>query len=738
MRPVEHKRGVPNGAKTDMKMHTENEQPDTKKLQTVNSTPRRDVVASQRRLDALPWLILGFWFVAQFCLFYQYLHREVLWAFPGHWDQTRYLQESHGALQHMLSEGLLRGLMHAASTPTPTGNLLCLEAAVLYLFLGTSRLTALLVLFVHWTLFQVAAVTTIRWLSRRWSLAVIGLALLLLAASQFRIEGGLTVFQIDFADFCAFGVLVCLMIRSNVFADRRMTLLAAVVANYLIVLRFITLVYLGAIGVVFLLAATTLWLLRWRRAPVSSLAKKRMWNVMLALVLIGAICGPVFWHNRHLIDRYYFVGTAKEKYIRARDVGIHSQLDSILFYPNAVWNEHAGPDFCHAAIALVLLSLLAMGARRLRGSAVDSSPLRDRLDMPLAYLVLSACLLGLYLVLTYDINKATYVGNIFIPPLWAMVILAAVCAAEPIRTPAGNQWLCLVPTGLAAVLMCMAVSYQVYSYNRPSRYTQNREDVERVLELHDLIGQKSKELGLESPLIGLDLVSDTFFPGVVNATQRERHQITLFARQAFPQAISAVTEDEVMPGLHQADFALLTLSGGPEDSPYPFDKSMEALRPKMLEICNREMIPLRETSFFGRRVRLYMRPSLRVEPTWSDWMGEDGTTLHGDTAELRQFPSITLRGTTFPKVHFPDGSQTVAATLEIEDHPPLPVPATYADTNGQYTIHLSVPPLDTSTDVVAAIRLHFNRFFVPKELGVNGDTRHLVVNPPNSVHLDRQ
>jgi hypothetical protein len=43
-----------------------------------------------------------------------------------------------------------------------------------------------------------------------------------------------------------------------------------------------------------------------------------------------------------------------------------------------------------------------------------------------------------------------------------------------------------------------------------------------------------------------------------------------------------------------------------------------------------------------------------------------------------------------------------------------------------------------SNDGMAAVRLHFNRFFVSRELGVNDDTRHLVVNPPNSVHLDRQ
>ena len=90
----------------------------------------------------------------------------------------------------LVHKGLLRGLIHAVTTPTPTGNLLSTEAAVLYLFLGNSRLTALLVLFGHWIALQIVAVATIRWLSGRRSLAVIGLALLLLAACQLRKEGG--------------------------------------------------------------------------------------------------------------------------------------------------------------------------------------------------------------------------------------------------------------------------------------------------------------------------------------------------------------------------------------------------------------------------------------------------------------------------------------------------------------------------------------------------------------------
>ena len=707
------------------------------KLPDIDSDQRQDAASPSSRACAWPVLALVLWFVAQFCLLHQHLQREVLWAFPGYWDQVRYLQESQQVFRGLVHKGLLRGLIHAVTTPTPTGNLLSTEAAVLYLFLGNSRLTALLVLFGHWIALQIVAVATIRWLSGRRSLAVIGLALLLLAACQLRKEGGLTDFRIDFAAYCTLAILICLVIRSNVFADRGMSLLAAAVASYLILLRYIMAVYLAAIGALLLLGTVVFWLLWWRRAGISRLAKTRMLNVLLFSAFISTVCLPAFWHSRKLINVYYVVGTAREKDIRAQEAGVRDRLDSLLFYPRAVWDEQAGPEFRRAAIALIVLSLLALGLRTRPRSVAGSSSLSDRLNMPLAYLLLLACILGPYLVLTTDRNKATYVGNVFMPPLWTMIMLAVVAAAESLRSRTHNLWLRHVPTGLAAVMFSMAVSYQVSSYGKQGRYTLAREDVRHALELHDVIGQKCQELGLQAPVIGVDFLSDAFFPDVVAVTQRERHQIMLAPRPAYRQAVSATSEADVMAGLQTADFVLLTLSDESADTPYPFDHALKAMQPQLLKYCDREMIPLRETSFFGRRVRLYMRPSLRVEPTYSDWIGEDGTTLYGDTAELRQFPSITLRGTTFGKVHFPDDGQTVAATLEIEGRQPLLVPATYADTNGQYTIHLSIPPLDTSNDGMVAIRLHFNRFFVPRELGVNGDTRHLVVNPPTSVNVGR-
>jgi len=119
----------------------------------------------------------------------------------------------------------------------------------------------------------------------------------------------------------------------------------ALVASYLILLRFITLVYLGAIGAVLLAVGAVLWLAQRQRTPISALPKQRIKNLRLAITIVFVLCAPVFWHDRDPIRQYYFVGTQGEKSIRVKESGVNGSLDSLLFYPRAVWNEHSARIF---------------------------------------------------------------------------------------------------------------------------------------------------------------------------------------------------------------------------------------------------------------------------------------------------------------------------------------------------------------------------------------------------------
>ena len=476
-----------------------------------------------------------------------------------------------------------------------------------------------------------------------------------------------------------------------------------------------------------------------RRPPSAIRDRDRMRLINLLWVggLILAICLPVFWHNRKAIQSYYVVAhaTGSEKYIRAREAGVGNQLDSMLYYPRSVWKEHAGPLFCWTTAGLALASLLLAGLRRKYSTVASSTPVSERLDAVTAYAFLICCLLGPYLVLTTDVSKSPVVGNIFVPPLWAMITLGVVYAAG--ATDTAVCWLHSAVRGLALLLLGVAVCYQISSYGQQGRLTSQRTQVERVLELHDLIGKKCKEFGLSTPAIGMDRNRDVFYPGVLAITQWERHRISLAPRNAYPMGIFAVSEAEVMAGIRLADFVLLTLSPAVENSAYPFENSMQAMQSKLAEFCEREMVPLQETSFFGQHVRLYMRPMVTTEIPNSDWITEDGLTLRGTMGVLRRFPRITLRGSTLAGFRFPADDRNVTATLEMENRPSLPVPATLVETNGLYTIQVTVPSLEIPGDSPLLIRLRFLRYFVPKDLGLNDCQRHLVVRLPESLHLDR-
>ncbi|MGH7193481.1 MAG: hypothetical protein ACREJM_08100, partial [Candidatus Saccharimonadales bacterium] len=87
--------------------------------------------------------------LAQWGLFRQFAQREVVWAYPQHFDQLVYLQESYQTYEHILDHGLITGL--AEGTRVKFGHLpmnaagatLHLQAALLYLMAGPSRLSAL-------------------------------------------------------------------------------------------------------------------------------------------------------------------------------------------------------------------------------------------------------------------------------------------------------------------------------------------------------------------------------------------------------------------------------------------------------------------------------------------------------------------------------------------------------------------------------------------------------------------
>jgi hypothetical protein len=207
-----------------------------------SSGPSVLIGTRQRRVSG-GWLAIVILLLVQWGLFRQHAAREIVWAYPTSYDQSTYLNLSYESYERILTHGWLTGLWDSARTPIPNGVLIHLQAAVLFLLIGPSRLSALTLNFAHFALLQCAFVGSVRSVTSRWATALLGEGLLLAAAAPFFWAGGLMDFRLDFIAFCLFGILVSLVVRSRLFLSSGWSAAAGVVAALMVLLRFITLVY---------------------------------------------------------------------------------------------------------------------------------------------------------------------------------------------------------------------------------------------------------------------------------------------------------------------------------------------------------------------------------------------------------------------------------------------------------------------------------------------------------------
>jgi hypothetical protein len=679
------------------------------------------------------WLVLALLILLQWALFRQFALREVVWAYPTYNDQVTYLSLSYETYEQILSKGLPSGLWHGLSVRVPNGIMIHLQASLLFLVIGASRFSALTLNFLYFALFQCALAGTLRWLTGRWSMALLGVGLLLTAATPFYGIGALMDFRIDFIAFCLYGIFICAVIRSGMFASWRWSLVVGVVAAVLVLFRFITLVYLGGVlGLVFLLLC-----LRWLRRRHDADARRPVVRRIVGLMIAGGVllgsAGPAIWYNREPIQNYYVVGhlTGPDKELRAQQFGVFTTLDSLLFYPKSVLYDHAGSAFI---IFSVLALVIALGVATVRAHDTARQSASSPLDRTLTYVFVGACLLVPLTVLTLNVSKSPVVGNILVPGLLWLVLISVVVFSRGAGTthPLVNR----VLAGLAALLLCAGIYNQVNMLSRHGLLTGRRAEVEQLLRFYDTIGQYSREFGWDTPRISVDTVADYLYPTALRPLFYERQGVLLSPRirlGTVGPGVPGVTEAEALALLQDSDFVILTNTAAPRASIYPFEQSMEALRPKLLAFSEQAFIPLQRLHVFDRDVTLYIRPSLKIAGNSGGWLTSKGMTLTGSSTVLQTRPHIELTGQS--NFGYLGGVPGVRAQLLLPDQAPRDIPASLVASGEDYRMTIDVSPEDLPAASPVQILVRFDRFFVPKEIGLNEDTRQLVIRTPSGVTL---
>jgi hypothetical protein len=548
-------------------------------------------LSPRRHWSWAAWAAVFVLLAAQYGLFRQFALREVVWAYPTHFDQAAALRRSYETYERMRSDGVLAGLYDRLSQPAPTGVLMPVEAALLFRLIGPSRLSALTLGFLHLALFQLALVYTLRWWSGRWSVAALGLGLLLSASAPFAVAGGLFDFRMDPIALCLWGVFSCAVVRSGVFAHRGFSLLAGAVAGVLVLLRFITLVYAGGVLTVMLV-----FVVARRRSPA---------NVLAAALMMCAIAFPAMAVNLASMRDYYgpghFIGYERQVWLKEQ--GLSTAWAYLMYYPRSLARDHAGP------LLLAMCGTAVAAAAALRWRCRPGGANEAGLGAAATAVFLGACFLVPLTALTVHAVKSGVVGSILVPPLLWLTVFAVVRLTGAFR---GHPIPRLCETGLVALGALALVAgcwHQVDRMRRPGPLAGQRGDIEGLLALYDAIGAHSRRAGWTAPRVSTDRLAEFLNPGLVPSVVYERQGLLLGYNGGLGSRIYAMTEPEALGIAADSDFVVVS-DDGPDASVFPFEASMRAIRPSLRRLCDERFTRLGDFRFFGRQATLYARPAV--------------------------------------------------------------------------------------------------------------------------------
>lgn len=536
------------------------------------------------------WGLLALVLCAHWLLFAAYVRREVSWAYAPNYDQTALLQLSYRTYEEVRRDGPWPALVHALRTLPPTGATLHLEAAFLFALTRPSRLTALGVNWLHFALLQVVVVAAVRAGAGGFRLAALALGLVWCLATPFYYVGGLDDFRFDFAGWCLYGTFLALVMGSAMFRRPGWSLAAGAAGTLCVLTRSLTSVYLG--GTMTLWIAAVLWLW-WRAREADARADRRrqlVGSVVCAACLVLVALPSLALRARSLWN-YYVVGhvTGAESAVRKAESGIRNGLEALAYYPASLFADHAGGTFLWTAAAA--LGLLALFPR----------PRAERTLVSRAFPPEAAWFAALsaavpLTVLTLDAAKSVIVGGVLAHPLLWAILLAVASLARRARPAAVRV--------VAALVVTAGGLSQVHHLTGPSRTHLLPAARMEVSRLHDDVLRVSGERGFRQPHLLADRKRD-YVPAAFAAAY-ERHGALLDIRFPMGEIVWEPTEREATEALDRSDLMIVTMEPPPAHWTYPYDRTLAAWQPRLLEYAGARMA-LVGTYRVPEEIRLYAR-----------------------------------------------------------------------------------------------------------------------------------
>jgi hypothetical protein len=515
------------------------------------------MISSVRAIDRYALAIL---IAFELLACYNFYSREIAWYPPGNYDQAIYLTQAYGTKERVLNGGLGQ-LARAVGSRFDTGLAVPMLGAVSGLCFAGGRFPQLLVLFVGFGAVQVSGFATGQavWRSRTFGYMLLGL--ILCQMTPWCWAGGLFDFRFDFMAFCLYGIWACAVIKSDLFLSRRWAIGCGLIGAFLVLNRFLTIVYLFGVSAGFALFCGAVLLL-WRDPDLKQRMCRRLANLGLSAAVISIIATPFLIRSWREIFQYYGVGMylGESKNAWAQQLGIGGLMDNLLFYPNSLLRDQWGITFVLGA-AIVLIGGLIAGLTISRNTRLQRSAVQDETFL-LQVVFLLGAILGPVVVLTTDTLKSVVADSIVGVPVALLVVTIAARAAAVRHLEAAAIPKALTLSSLAVFALGLLTVFDQLSRHLPE-YRQ-RQDLMRLTELNKWMFGYASSHGWRDPGISVDVISPWFNGASVTDTGYEETGEFIEFHLLLGHDIMGASREEALSQIARSDFLILTTPNSPE------------------------------------------------------------------------------------------------------------------------------------------------------------------------------
>jgi hypothetical protein len=167
--------------------------------------------------------------------------------------------------------------------------------------------------------------------------------------------------------------------------------------------------------------------------------------------------------------------------------------------------------------------------------------------------------------------------------------------------------------GLVTTGLCLAagIAVQLYSYTRPSTFSQHRSEVASVIGYYERAFAAARANGWATPGLANDSWTDYLVPNALNVVSYERHHALLGAHEVLATDLFAKPLSEIDEAIRTADIVTVSEAIAPARRESPFLQSMRQSRAHILQYCTENLEPLDHFQAMGRDVRVFVRAKNR-------------------------------------------------------------------------------------------------------------------------------